>query len=151
MAKSYDVSLESSLPIVNVNGLNTNKDAYLGGAVEVVGALTLDSTSNFVGAASFASVAASSTITAGGAVTATGAVISQSTLNAKNSTAYTTTAAQAIQVSSSALFGIFYGNGVPAATAVTGSIYMNVGGSSTGTRMYVNAGGATWYGMVSGT
>ena len=145
MAKDRDISIESSLPIVDINGLNTNKDVYIGGALEVVGAQT------FTGAASFATVAASSTITAGGAITATGTIASVSTLNAKNTTAMTTTAAQAIQMSTTTTFGIFYGNGVPAATAATGSIYLNLAGASTGTRMYVNAGGATWYGMVSGT
>ena len=145
MAKDRDISIESSLPIVDINGLNTNKDVYIGGALEVVGAQT------FTGVASFASVAASSTITAGGAITATGAISSVGLLNAKNTTAMTTTAAQAIQMSTTTTFGIFYGNGVPAATAATGSIYLNLGGSSTSTRMYVNAGGATWYGMVSGT
>ena len=151
MAKDVDVTIESSLPIVAQNGLLTNKDAYIGGTLEVVGAQT------FTGAATFASIAASTTITAGGAITATGAIgtkgalTSAGIITAKDATAMTATAAQAIQMSTTTTFGIFYGNGVPAATAATGSIYMNLGGSSTSTRMYVNAGGATWYGMVSGT
>jgi hypothetical protein len=41
--------------------------------------------------------------------------------------------------------GIFFGTGVPSITAVTGSLYLNKGGSSVSTRLYVNTTGAsTW-------
>lgn len=42
--------------------------------------------------------------------------------------------------------GIYYGSGAPSSlTASTGSIYLNTGGSSVSTRMYINTTGAsTW-------
>jgi hypothetical protein len=41
--------------------------------------------------------------------------------------------------------GIYFGTGAPTITAVTGSIYLNKGGSSVSTRMYINTTGvSTW-------
>jgi hypothetical protein len=53
MAKNHDICLEGSLYVVQSNGLNTNKNSYLGGTVEAVGAVTLDSTLSVAGATSF--------------------------------------------------------------------------------------------------
>lgn len=46
----------------------------------------------------------------------------------------------------SANIGIYWGTGAPSSlTAVTGSLYLNQGGSSVSTRMYINTTGAsTW-------
>ena len=52
---------------------------------------------------------------------------------------------QALNFSSTANFGIFYGSGVPSASlyAAQGSLYLRTDGSSTSTRMYINTNGVT--------
>lgn len=54
-------------------------------------------------------------------------------------------ATSAVSIGSSGI-GIYFGTGAPSSlTAVTGSIYLNQGGSSVSTRMYINTTGAsTW-------
>ena len=162
MAKDRDISIEQSLPIVDINGLNTNKDTYLGGTLEVVGAQT------FTGASTFASIAASGNATVGGTfratgtsnlvgavnagstITATGAISTVSTITAKNAASATAaTGVQAFGFSNVANWGIYYGEGAPAATASTGSLYLRYDGGGTGTRAYMCAGGATWVGLIS--
>ena len=56
---------------------------------------------------------------------------------------------QALNFSSTANFGIFYGSGVPTVSAAQGSLYMRSDGSSTSTRMYVNTNGSTTWTAVT--
>jgi len=150
MAKDRDISIEQSLPIVDINGLNTNKDTYLGGTVEIVGAAT------------FAGVAASGNATVGGtlavtgatdiqgaltvngAATVTGAISSVSTLTAKNASAITATGALAVSWSSTATLGIYYGSGVPTIAAATGSLGIRTDGSGATNRFFIASGGTGW-------
>ncbi len=48
-----------------------------------------------------------------------------------------------------AQIAIFYGSGVPTATAPQGSLYLRTDGSSTSTRMYVNTNGTTGWTAVT--
>lgn len=41
--KQFDTTLEGALPMVQQQGLNTNKNTFLGGTVEVKGVATFDS------------------------------------------------------------------------------------------------------------
>jgi hypothetical protein len=76
------------------------------------------------------------------------------TLTAYGSTASTTTAAgtpKAVALMSDGI-GIYVGSGTPNAvvTAPKGSLFINTGGSSTSTRLYVNTDGATaWTNFTS--
>jgi len=56
---------------------------------------------------------------------------------------------QALNFSSTANFGIFYGSGVPTVSAAQGSLYLRSDGSSTSTRMYVNTNGSTTWTAVT--
>ena len=122
MAKNQDITIESSLPVVQINGLLTNKNAYLGGTLEVVGAATFDSTATFAGAQS-----------------STGAITALS--------ATTPTAPQlAVGFSNVATLGIYMGYGAPAGqniAAATGSLYLNYTGTAS-TRLYSAVGGTAW-------
>jgi hypothetical protein len=56
---------------------------------------------------------------------------------------------QALNFSSTANFGIFYGSGAPTLSAAQGSLYLRSDGSSTSTRMYVNTTGSTTWTAVT--
>lgn len=56
---------------------------------------------------------------------------------------------QALNFSSTANFGIFYGSGAPTVSAAQGSLYLRSDGSSTSTRMYVNTNGSTTWTAVT--
>jgi hypothetical protein len=56
---------------------------------------------------------------------------------------------QALNFSSTANFGIFYGSGAPTLSAAQGSLYLRSDGSSTSTRMYVNTNGSTTWTAVT--
>lgn len=45
--------------------------------------------------------------------------------------------------------GIFFGSGAPTITAGKGSLYLNITGSSTSTRLYVNSTGSTTWVAVT--
>lgn len=45
--------------------------------------------------------------------------------------------------------GVFFGSGAPTITAGKGSLYLNITGSSTSTRLYVNNGGTTWVAVTT--
>lgn len=51
--KNFDVTIESSLPVVQQNGLNTKKDANFEGALALTGAATLSGALNVTGLATF--------------------------------------------------------------------------------------------------
>lgn len=53
MAKEFDTCIEGSLPVVQQNGLNTEKAVSLGSTVAVGGAATFSSTVNVTGVATF--------------------------------------------------------------------------------------------------
>ena len=144
------MSIEQSLPIVDINGLNTNKDTYLGGTLEVVGVATFDATPVFAAANFSGAVDVGGALGVGGALTATGAISSVGTITAKNAgTATGGTGTMAIGFTNTSNYGIYYGSGVPAATAATGSLYLRYDGSGTGSRAYMNAGGATWIAIIT--
>lgn len=56
---------------------------------------------------------------------------------------------QALNFSSTANFGVFYGSGAPTVSAAQGSLYLRSDGSSTSTRMYVNTNGSTTWTAVT--
>jgi len=53
MAKQFDICIEGTSPVVQQNGLNTEKNTYLGGTLEVVGAQTFTGATTHTGAVSF--------------------------------------------------------------------------------------------------
>ena len=53
MAKEFDVTIEGSLPVVQQNGLNTEKNANFGGTVAVVGTSAFTGVSTFTAAPVF--------------------------------------------------------------------------------------------------
>jgi hypothetical protein len=58
--------------------------------------------------------------------------------------------AQAIQMGTTAGFGIYFGSGAPTITAAQGSLYLRTDGSSTSTRAYINSdGGTTWVAVTT--
>lgn len=136
--KSFSVSLESDLPIVQQQGLNTNKNTFLGGTVEVVGNATFD-----------ANVTVSGTVSMAGAVTVTGAISSTGIVTANSATALSGTGTQGIGFSTVANFGIYWGSGIPTVTAATGSLYINYGGTGVASRLYVNSGTTNWVAVTT--
>jgi hypothetical protein len=52
-------------------------------------------------------------------------------------------------MSSTAHLGVYFGTGAPTVSAAQGSLYMNVAGSSTSTRLYVNTDGSTTWTNVT--
>jgi hypothetical protein len=66
------------------------------------------------------------------------------------SSATTTTAQNFLTGTTTANFGLYYGNGAPSFAAATGSVYMNTTGSSTSTRMYVKSSvAASWIAVTT--
>ena len=126
MSKEYDVCLESDLPIVQQQGLNTNKNAFLGGTLNVTGAASFNST-----------------------VSVTGAFSSAAGLAAFSGTAISATASEGVAFSSTNTFGIYYGSGVPSAAAATGSLYLRSDGSNASNRAYISSGGTAWTAVVT--
>ena len=58
----------------------------------------------------------------------------------------------AINVSSTANLGLFWGSGAPTVSAAQGSLYIRTDGSSTSTRLYVNTNGSTgWTNVTTAT
>lgn len=56
---------------------------------------------------------------------------------------------QALNFSSTANFGIFYGSGAPTLSAAQGSLYLRSDGTTTNNRMYVNTNGSTTWTAVT--
>ena len=69
----------------------------------------------------------------------------------KSGTAATAGGVEGIRVGSgtTGVVGIYYGSGVPTATAPKGSLYLRTDGSSTSTRLYVNTDAATTWTNVT--
>ena len=53
MAKNFDICIEGTTPVVQQNGLNTEKAVNFGSTMKVNGAATFDTTSTFTGVATF--------------------------------------------------------------------------------------------------
>lgn len=51
--------------------------------------------------------------------------------------------AQAVQMGTTANFGIYFGSGVPTVSAAKGSLYLRTDGTTTNDRAYINTNGST--------
>lgn len=138
MANSYDKTLESDLPIVSINGLNTNKNVQFNGTLGVTGATTLGST-----------LAVASTTTLNGNVTVTGTVSNSGIATSINATAFTAGGIQAYGFGTVGTFGIYVGSGAPTVAAATGSLYLRSDGSGTGSRAFISTGGTAWTAIMT--
>lgn len=69
-------------------------------------------------------------------------------LTADSATAPTAGGMSAIQISSTANFGIFVGSGAPSITAAQGSLYLRTDGTTTNDRIYVR-GSASWIAITT--
>lgn len=82
--------------------------------------------------------------------TASGLFSTSSTISIQTGVAISSTATQAINMSSASSFGIFFGTGVPSITTATqGSVYLNGSGSSTSSRMYIFSSASTWIAVTT--
>lgn len=68
MAAEYDVTLEGTIPVVNLCGFNTNKAGYFGSTLTVDGAVVMGSTLNVTGVATFTAAPTFSAAPAGASV-----------------------------------------------------------------------------------
>ena len=125
-AKEFDVCLESDLPIVQQQGLNTNKAATFNSTVTVSGALSV-----------------------GGGITSTGAISTTGIVTAINATAVSGAGTQGLGFGTIANFGVFIGSGIPTATAATGSLYVNYGGTGVASRLYVSSAPGSWVAVTT--
>jgi hypothetical protein len=57
--------------------------------------------------------------------------------------------AQAIQMGTTAGFGIYFGSGAPSISAAQGSLYLRTDGNSTSTRAYINQNGSTTWTAIT--
>lgn len=133
--KNFDITIDSSLPVVQQNGLNTKKNANLEGTLAVDGAAT------------FASTVATGAQTITGNNSATGAVAAK-TGTAVPATAGAVAAGAPITMFSSNI-SIWVTSDAPTHTATKGDLCINTGGSSTSTRLYVNNGTTNWIAITT--
>ncbi len=70
-------------------------------------------------------------------------------LTADSATAPVAGGAQAVQIGSTAGFGIYFGSGAPTVSAAQGSLYLRTDGSSTSTRAYINTNGSTTWTAIT--
>ena len=115
--------LENALPLVQYQGLNTDKAVALGSTLAVTGAATMASTLAVTGALTAASVSNTGAVTAksGTAVPATAGAV----------------AAGAPVVANSNGMTIEWTTDAPTHARPKGSVCLNLGGSSGSTRMYI--------------
>ena len=89
-----------------------------------------------------------------GSVTATtvtaASVSATGNLTADSGTAPAAGGMSAVQISSTANFGIFVGSGAPTVTAAQGSLYLRTDGTTTNDRIYVR-GSAAWIAITTAT
>jgi hypothetical protein len=71
-------------------------------------------------------------------------------LTADSGTAPAAGGMSAVQISSTANFGIFAGSGAPTVTAAQGSLYMRTDGTTTNDRIYVR-GSSAWIAITTAT
>ena len=82
------------------------------------------------------------------AATSVASLSATGNLTADSGTAPAAGGMAAINISSTANFGIFVGSGAPTVTAAQGSIYMRTDGTGTGDRLYVR-GSAAWIAVTT--
>jgi hypothetical protein len=70
-------------------------------------------------------------------------------LTADSTTAPVAGGVQAVQMGSTAGFGIYFGSGAPTVSAAQGSLYLRTDGSSTSTRAYINTNGSTTWTAIT--
>lgn len=118
------VLIENYIPVIKYEGLNTDKNAVIGGTLSVTGASAMGALTG-----TSISVTGSATAKSATAVPATAGAVAAGVPVSMYTEGVT------IEVTSNA----------PTHTRPKGSICINTGGSSTSTRMYVNTDGAgTW-------
>ena len=72
-------------------------------------------------------------------------VVATGNVTADSGIAVVAGGASAVMATSTAGLGIYFGSGVPTATAAKGSLYLRTDGTSTSTRAYINTDdAATW-------
>jgi hypothetical protein len=85
------------------------------------------------------------------ATTVTAASVSATgNLTADSGTAPAAGGMSAVQISSTANFGIFAGSGAPSVTAAQGSLYLRTDGTTTNDRIYVR-GASAWIAITTAT
>jgi hypothetical protein len=85
------------------------------------------------------------------ATTVTAASVSATgNLTADSGTAPPAGGMSAVQISSTANFGIFAGSGAPSVTAAQGSLYLRTDGTTTNDRIYVR-GASAWIAITTAT
>ena len=89
------------------------------------------------------------TTTFSGPVVSTNGFSTPGNLIADSATAPVAGGLQAVQLGSTAGFGIYFGSGAPTITAAAGSLYLRTDGSSTSTRAYINTTGSTTWTAVT--
>lgn len=87
------------------------------------------------------------TVTATGAITGASASVTGN-VTADSGTAPTAGGMSAIQISSTANFGIYVGSGAPSIAAAQGSLYLRTDGTTTNDRIYVR-GSAAWIAITT--
>lgn len=123
----------------------------------------LNSTAHTIALISNASIAATLGISSGSAVSATGSIAATAgissgsgmsavgVITAQNATATASTASQVLQMGTTSLLGLYWGNASPptVSTAASGSLYISTTGTSSSTRMYVSNSVQTWIAVTT--
>ena len=128
------ILIEDHIPVVKFQGLNTNKNAALGGTLAVTGAIT--ATGGVVG-----------NITGGSSLSLTGGVTAISG-TAVPATAGAIAAGAPITMYSTGI-KIWVTSDTPTHTATKGDLCLNTGGNSTSTRLYINNGTTNWVAITT--
>lgn len=161
--KTFTSSTFTSPIITNANittdlitGFTTSNSGSIFGISVVLGnissALTLNSTLTVSGNATLnGTLSVASTSTLSGAITASSTLSTVGQISTQTATAPPAAGATTagIKLSSTANFGVFFGNGAPTFSAAQGSLYLSTSGSSSTTRAYINTTGSTTWTAVS--
>lgn len=89
------------------------------------------------------------TTTFSGPVVSTNGFSTPGNITADSGIAPVAGGAQAVQMGTTAGFGIYFGSGAPTITAAQGSLYLRTDGSSTSTRAYINTTGSTTWTAIT--
>lgn len=123
----------------------------------------LNSTAHTIALIATASVAATAGISSGSTLSVTGSIAATlgissgsgmsavGVMTAQSGTATASTASQFMQIGTTAGLGLYFGNAAPptVSTAASGSLFLNIGGNSTGTRMYVSNSVQSWVAVTT--
>lgn len=140
------VLFEGYDPLIQQQALNTNKAVTLGSTLAVTGATTLSSTLAVTGAVTFSSTISVGAITG---TTFSGTTVSGTGLiTATSATPPTAGATQGFHMGDSTGPGLYYGVGVPTASAATGSLYINYTGTAS-TRLYIASSATGGWGAIT--